>query len=325
MTDDKPPKSSIWEVFLMKRQFFAKTVMLLGLAAIILLNPTIAMAGTDATSPSVARTKAWDGIEHTLGGVPESVRKIEYQGSVFYLAPSVSDADFLAVLSAGAEALRLKPPQENGKLYNYPVYILWNSDKTALLVHPIIFGYDDILEAVSVPTAPPASLTGAQGTAAAPQRAMNAEEIKAYMLSAEYADAVRNEFYRLLNEYRAANGLRELEINSELETYADIRAEELRTRFSHTRPDRSPAGSGWHNSRNQINSRYAENLIGVGTLSPDPAETANSIFTRWKLSESHNRHMLYRFGDRITMAFGITPKLDDNGLVTSGAVFATGY
>jgi uncharacterized protein YkwD len=309
----------------MKKHFFAKAALLLGLTAIMLLNPITAMASTD--SPTVARTKAWDSIPHTLGGVPESVRKVEYSGSVFYLGTGVTETDFQTVLTAGPEAVRLKPPQDNGKLYSYPVYILWNTDKTILLVHPIIFDFDDILEPVAVPMAWAGSSQATPQQAPPPARpaetpAMSAQE---YMLSAEYADAVRTEFYRLLNEHRAANGLRELEVNLELQRYADIRADEQRQRFGHTRPNGTAAGSGWHNSRNIINTRYAENAIGVGTLSADPKEAASSIFARWKESAGHNRHMLHNFNSQITMAFGISPKLDSNGRVTSGAIFATGY
>jgi uncharacterized protein YkwD len=305
----------------MKRNHIAKAAMVLGLAATMLFSPAIAMASTDAGSPAVARTKAWDGIVHTLGGVPESVRKIEYAGSVFYLAPSVTDADFMAALAAGPEAVRLKPPQDDGRLYRYPVYILWDSGKTTLLVHPIIFGYDDILDTVAIPAAPPAGLAGT-GT---PQTALSAEEAAGYMLSAEYATAVRAEFYRLLNEHRAANGLRALEVNLDLQDYADIRAEEQRMRFGHTRPNGTPAGSGWHNSRNNMGTRYAENALSAGAVSPDPLDTALGIFQIWKESAGHNRHMLYNFDRRITMAFGFSPKPDADGFVTSGAIFATGY
>jgi len=98
-----------------------------------------------------------------------------------------------------------------------------------------------------------------------------------------------------------------------------------RTRFGHTRPNGTAAGSGWHNSNNTINTRYAENVIGVGTLSNDPKDTALSIFNRWKDSAGHNRHLLFSFNANITMAFGIVPKLDDNGFVTSSAIFATGF
>ena len=307
----------------MKNKFLTKMAMTIGLAAVLVLNLTVAATATPET-PAIARTRAWDGIEYTLGGLPESVRKIEYAGSIFYLNNNVTEQDFLTVLEAGAEAVRLKPPQDNGQLYQYPVYILWNSDKTVLLVHPIIFPDDDILEAVAIVTEPPASLTG-KVEPRKPTEEMTAAELTEYMLSAEYADEVRTEFYRLLNKHRKANGVRELEVNLKLQDYADIRAAEQRTRFGHTRPNGKPAGSGWYNSKNHMNSQYAENAAGVGTLSSNPKKTAQSIFDAWKNSPGHNRHMIYNFSGDITMAFGIAPKLDKNGTVTSGAIFATGY
>jgi uncharacterized protein YkwD len=311
----------------MKRHFIAKTALVLGLTGIMLFNPYMAaMASVDtAPPPEIARTKAWDGIEHTLGGIPESVKKIEYADSTFYLGKDVTDENFLAVLAAGPEAVKLKPPIAANvtRLYFYPVYILWNSDKSVLLVHPIIYVYDEVLETVAIPADPPASLTGSVTASKKPKPALT--EAREYMLSAEYADAVRDEFYRLLNEYRAANGLRELEVSLELQSYADIRADEQRIRFGHTRPDGSYAGSGWHNSYNHMGSRYAENATSTGALGSDPANTALGIFSRWKGSKGHNRHMLYDFDPKIKMAFGIAPKLEDNGLVTSGAIFATGY
>lgn len=308
----------------MKKTILCKILAILVTAAI--LTPTIAAQASAATdSPTIARTKAWDGIVNTLGGVPESVRKIEYKGSIFYLAPNVSDDDFTAVITAGPEAVRMKPPQDNGKLYQYPVYILWNNDKTVLLVHPITFSHDNVLEAVSIPSEPPASLTGKQAANTAPSKPLTGQEAIDYMLSDEYAEAVRTEFYRLLNEYRADKGLRELEVNSELQDYADIRADEQRERAGHTRPNGKAAGSGWHNSKNNLNTRYAENALSCGALGTDPLSTARGIFSIWKNSEGHNRHMLYNFDSQITMAFGIAPKLDKDGFVTSGAIFATGY
>jgi len=302
----------------MKKKILAKMALVLALTGIMILCPITAMASTNPETPEIARTRAWDAIEHTLGGIPESVRKIEYQNSIFYLAPNVTDDDFTAVITKGAEAVNLKPPQENGKLYQYPVYIIWNSEKTVLLVHPIMFAYDDVLEAVAIPTEPPTSLTGAAET---PQTVLTPEEIALK----EYTDAVRTEFYRLLNEHRVKNGLRKLEVNLELQDYADIRAAEQRLRRGHTRPDGSRAGSGWHNSSNVMNSRYAENVITVGILNADPKIAANTIFTRWKESAGHNRHMLYRFDSNIKMAFGIVPIIDELGVITSGAIFATGY
>jgi len=158
-----------------------------------------------------------------------------------------------------------------------------------------------------------------------PKRRLTLEEARDYMLTAEYADAVRAEFYKLLNEHRVAHGLRELEVCLELQGYADIRADELRILFSHTRPDGTAAGSGWHNSGNSMNSRFAENAIACGALGTDPADVALFVFTKWKESQGHNRHMIYKFDDHIKMALGIFPRLEDNGLVTSGLIFATGY
>jgi uncharacterized protein YkwD len=300
----------------------ARTAVMLGLAAALALSPLTAMA---ADAPKVARTKAWDAIEQTLGGVPKSVRKIEYAGSVFYLGNDVTDENFTAVIEAGADAVNLKPPQENGKMYSYPVYILWNKDKTALLVHPIIWDYDEVLEAVSVKADPPKNLTEAKTAKPAKNKVRYSEEMAAYMLSDEYADAVRTEFYRLLNEHRAANGRKALKVNTELQKYADIRAGEQRESFGHTRPDGSAAGSGWGNAHNVMNSRYAENATNTGALGTDPKSTALGIFNEWKNSKGHNKHMLYDFDPQIQMAFGIAPKLDETGFITSGAIFATGY
>ena len=147
-----------------------------------------------------------------------------------------------------------------------------------------------------------------------------------YMMSSEYINAVRQEFYILVNAHRRANRLRELEVNTDLEKYADIRAMEQRKRFGHTRPNGSAAGSGWYNSQNNMNTRWAENAISVHRLNPNPAATASNIFNTWKNSPGHNRHMLFNFSPHINMAFGIFPELSNDGLsVTSGAIFATGY
>jgi hypothetical protein len=305
-----------------------RIIISLALSAVTVLSPAAAMAGETAavSAVKVERTKMSDSIKSTLGGVPESVRKIEYAGSIFYLAGDVTDADFLTVLTAGPEAVRMKTPGDSGRLYKYPVYILWSGDRTALLAHPIIYDYDMVLEAVSVPADIPAALTGFElpvVPASAPLQ-MSEDELR-YMLSAEYADAVRTEFYRLLNEHRAAHGLRELEVNTELQGYADIRAGEQRALFGHTRPDGTPAGSGWHKSWNVINSRYAENALATGALDADPVSAARGVFSIWKDSEGHNRHMLYDFKPETTMALGIAPELDDTGFVTSGAIFATGF
>jgi len=104
----------------MKRNRISRTAVALALTGIMILGlNTAAMA---STSPAIERTKARDGIEYSLGGVPESVKKIEYSGSTFYLGKDVTEENFLAVLAAGPEAVRLKPPiaAHVSRLYFYP-------------------------------------------------------------------------------------------------------------------------------------------------------------------------------------------------------------
>ena len=147
-----------------------------------------------------------------------------------------------------------------------------------------------------------------------------------YILSIEYKNALRQEFYRLVNAHRRANGLRELKVHARLEGYADIRAKELKIYFEHIRPDGTHAGSGWYNSENILDSRYAENILSVHQLDSNPVKAANYMFTIWKNSSGHNEHMLYNFSPHIQMALGIAPELDRGGrTVSSGATWATGF
>jgi uncharacterized protein YkwD len=157
------------------------------------------------------------------------------------------------------------------------------------------------------------------------QEPTSLEQTTEYMLSDDYKASVRDEFYKILNEHRVSNGLNALAINTELETYADMRVSELKVKVGHARPDGSPAGSGWYNSDNTLNTRYAESVRGIDSLNTDPKITAIKIFAGWEASQGHNHHMLYDFNADTKMALGIVPEVDENGNVTSGAVFATGY
>ena len=142
---------------------------------------------------------------------------------------------------------------------------------------------------------------------------------------AAYADEIRQEFYFLVNNHRRANGLRELAENKSLQQYADIRSAELRILFSHTRPDGSEAGSGWHNSQNTMNTRFAENAASARTIDPNDARaSADRFFSSWRESSGHNRHMLYDFSPQITMALGLDLKISNDSL-TSPGIWATGY
>ncbi|MDR0468734.1 MAG: CAP domain-containing protein [Peptococcaceae bacterium] len=155
-----------------------------------------------------------------------------------------------------------------------------------------------------------------------------AEEKSVIILDvSEFADAVRVEFYELVNQHRKDYGLRELDENTELQAYADIRAAELLVQFSHKRPDGSAAGSGWHNSQNYMNTRYAENAFWSSGYNYyyDPQIAATQIFTAWKESDGHNRHILYDFSSDITMALGLYFRADAYGNFTTGAIWASGY
>ena len=56
----------------MKRNFIARTAAALALTIVFALSPNIAaMASANPETPTIARTKAWDGIEYSLGGIPE--------------------------------------------------------------------------------------------------------------------------------------------------------------------------------------------------------------------------------------------------------------
>jgi uncharacterized protein YkwD len=147
----------------MKKSIVKKMAVLLGLLSVMILSAAVTVsANNNAAATTIARTKPWDTIERTLGGVPDSVFKIEYAGSVFYLGEGVSNDNFLEVIALGSEAVKLNSPAGSDSLYRYPVYILWNANHSILLVHPIIFDYDDVLEAVSIPTSHPANLADSE-------------------------------------------------------------------------------------------------------------------------------------------------------------------
>ena len=194
--------------------------MILSMTGIIITSATVPAMASEA-QPEIARTRAWDSIEHTLGGIPESVRMIEYAGSTFYLGEGVTEDNFVSFIT-NPEELLLKAAKDSGKLYGSPVYLLWNADKTVLLVHSMISDPGELLKTTVIPINAPASLTGesaaeqpqsttvlrlnAANISITPLEGMTEEQTVEYMLSDEYADAVRLEFYKILNEYRSDNG-----------------------------------------------------------------------------------------------------------------------
>ena len=82
-----------------------------------------------------------------------------------------------------------------------------------------------------------------------------------------------------VNEIRVANGLNTLRYDASLEASADVRADELTVRFSHTRPD----GSDWYTANPDL--MYGENLA-------DGYNTADAVVNAWMASPEHEANIL---------------------------------
>lgn len=82
-----------------------------------------------------------------------------------------------------------------------------------------------------------------------------------------------------VNEIRVANGLNTLRYDASLEASADVRADELTARFSHTRPD----GSDWYTANPDL--MYGENLA-------DGYNTADAVVNAWMASPEHKANIL---------------------------------
>lgn len=101
-----------------------------------------------------------------------------------------------------------------------------------------------------------------------------------YQSESEYV----NEVLRLVNQYRASNGLGALTLDSSLCNAASIRAQEIKTSFSHTRPD----GSSCFTVLSQLGISYggAGENIAYGQSSPE------EVMTAWMNSDGHRANIL---------------------------------
>lgn len=82
-----------------------------------------------------------------------------------------------------------------------------------------------------------------------------------------------------INQIRVANGLNSLRYDASLEEAADVRANEITARFSHTRPD----GSDWYTVNPDL--MYGENLA-------DDYTTADAVVNAWMASPEHKANIL---------------------------------
>lgn len=97
-------------------------------------------------------------------------------------------------------------------------------------------------------------------------------------------DAYVNEVLRLVNSYRAKNGLAAVTLDSSLCNAAQIRAQETKSSFSHTRPN----GSSCFTVLSELGISYngAGENIAYGQSSPE------EVMTAWMNSEGHRANIL---------------------------------
>ena len=106
-------------------------------------------------------------------------------------------------------------------------------------------------------------------------------------------EQIEDELIRLINDYRAENGLPRLTKNAKLMEAADIRAKEAAFTFSHTRPDGNFADSILGEVGLDDAGTFRENLYSsTGAL---------SAFNAWKKSSGHNGTMLTSVGSYIAV------------------------
>lgn len=93
-----------------------------------------------------------------------------------------------------------------------------------------------------------------------------------------------SEVLALVNAYRAENGLAALVLDRSLCRAADIRAEEIKSVFSHTRPD----GSGWVSVLALLGIEYSGAGENLACGQSSPSEVMNA----WIASSGHRANIL---------------------------------
>ncbi len=119
-----------------------------------------------------------------------------------------------------------------------------------------------------------------------------------------------NELIDLINDYRAANGLKRLKKTSDAMSAAETRALELTYSYNrwHLRPDERVSSSVWDDLGYEITETRtaAENceIIHKG-------DTPKSAFEIWKNSSGHNKNMLNSRISEIGIGSCVDPDRDD--------------
>ncbi|MCD7853459.1 MAG: S-layer homology domain-containing protein [Oscillospiraceae bacterium] len=103
---------------------------------------------------------------------------------------------------------------------------------------------------------------------------------------------VSNEIIRLINEYRVENGLEEYTVKKFMNQGAAVRAAELITYYSHTRPDGTSSGYVYKDLFGGSFLSKGECITGVNISQLTLSDIADSVVLSWKNSSGHNAQLL---------------------------------
>lgn len=97
-----------------------------------------------------------------------------------------------------------------------------------------------------------------------------------------YAEDIERDLMRLINDHRVQNGVKALEIDSNIKNLSDIRVAEVSANpnSNHIRPD----GSSW----DTVGNVNGENSAAISIRD----NNAQALFNAWKSSSGHNANML---------------------------------
>lgn len=100
-----------------------------------------------------------------------------------------------------------------------------------------------------------------------------------FSLSAFAADSRATAAFDKVNQIRAENGLTPLNWSAQIESAASVRAQELVSSFSHTRPDGTP----WYTADDSV--LYGENLA-------EHYSSADEVVDAWMASPAHKANIM---------------------------------
>ena len=113
--------------------------------------------------------------------------------------------------------------------------------------------------------------------------ASNPDQKEEVSQNSEFA-AEKQAILSLINQYRAQNGLSPLKMNEKASAAADVRAKEISTKFSHTRP----SGASFSTALDAVgikNGSRGENIA-------NGYKTPQSVMTAWMNSSGHRANIL---------------------------------